>query len=58
MVLTIVGVPPDGLGIILGVDRLLDMCRTVVNVTGDLVIAAVVGRHEIETRPPPAPSRG
>jgi DAACS family dicarboxylate/amino acid:cation (Na+ or H+) symporter len=56
MVLTIVGVPPDGLGIILGVDRLLDMCRTVVNVTGDLVIAAVVGRREIETRPPPTPS--
>lgn len=48
MILTIVGVPPEGLGVILGVDRLLDMCRTVVNVTGDLVIATVVARREAE----------
>lgn len=41
-----VGVPAEGIGLILGVDRFLDMCRTVVNVTGDLVIAAVVGRGE------------
>lgn len=38
-----VGVPPEGLGIVLGVDRFLDMCRTTVNVSGDLVIAALVG---------------
>src|SRR5690606_28655775 len=31
-----VGVPPEGIGLILGVDRLLDMCRTTLNVTGDL----------------------
>lgn len=37
-----VGVPPEGLGIILGVDRLLDMARTAVNVSGDLVIAQLV----------------
>lgn len=37
-----VGVPPEGLGIVLGVDRFLDMCRTTVNVTGDLVIASAV----------------
>jgi DAACS family dicarboxylate/amino acid:cation (Na+ or H+) symporter len=37
-----VGVPPEGLGLILGVDRFLDMCRTTLNVSGDLVIAALV----------------
>jgi dicarboxylate/amino acid:cation (Na+ or H+) symporter, DAACS family len=36
------GVDPAGIGIILGVDRLLDMCRTTLNVAGDLVTAAVV----------------
>lgn len=42
-----VGVPGEGIGIILGIDRLLDMCRTVLNVTGDLAVAAcVVGRQE------------
>jgi Na+/H+-dicarboxylate symporter len=37
-----VGVPPEGIGLILGVDRFLDMCRTVLNVIGDLVAATVV----------------
>jgi DAACS family dicarboxylate/amino acid:cation (Na+ or H+) symporter len=37
-----VGIPAEGIGLILGVDRLLDMCRTTVNVSGDLVIAALV----------------
>jgi DAACS family dicarboxylate/amino acid:cation (Na+ or H+) symporter len=37
-----VGIPPEGLGLILGVDRFLDMCRTTLNVSGDLVIAALV----------------
>ncbi len=37
-----VGVPVEGLGLILGVDRFLDMCRTTINVSGDLVIAALV----------------
>jgi DAACS family dicarboxylate/amino acid:cation (Na+ or H+) symporter len=37
-----VGVPPEAIGVIAGVDRLLDMCRTTVNVAGDLVIAAIV----------------
>ena len=39
-----VGVPPEGIGLILGVDRFLDMCRTTLNVTGDLAIAALVSR--------------
>ncbi|WP_312523635.1 dicarboxylate/amino acid:cation symporter [Anaerospora sp.] len=37
-----VGVPPEGMGLILGVDRFLDMCRTTLNVSGDLVIAKLV----------------
>lgn len=41
-----VGVPAEGIALILGVDRFLDMCRTTVNVSGDLVIAAVVGYGE------------
>ena len=39
-----VGVPPEGIGLILGVDRFLDMCRTTLNVTGDLMLAAVVSK--------------
>lgn len=48
IVLESVGVPPDGIAVILGVDRLLDMCRTVVNVTGDAAAAAVVAKTEGE----------
>jgi DAACS family dicarboxylate/amino acid:cation (Na+ or H+) symporter len=48
MILAMVGVPPEGIGLVLGVDRFLDMCRTVVNVTGDLVIATVVSRGETD----------
>lgn len=49
MILAMFGIPPEGIGLILGVDRFLDMCRTCVNVTGDLVGAVVVGRGEAET---------
>ena len=41
-----IGVPWEGIGIILGVDRVLDMCRTVLNVTGDIVAAAWVSKSE------------
>jgi DAACS family dicarboxylate/amino acid:cation (Na+ or H+) symporter len=44
MVLGMVGVPMEGIAIILGVDRILDMCRTVLNVSGDLVTATIVQR--------------
>ena len=37
-----VGVPAEAVGVLVGVDRLLDMCRTTLNVAGDLVIAAVL----------------
>ena len=39
-----VGIPAEGIMLILGVDRLLDMCRTVINVTGDLTAALVMDR--------------
>ncbi len=46
LVITSVGVPAEGIAIIIGVDRLLDMCRTVVNVVGDVACAAVIAKSE------------
>ncbi len=46
IVMAQVGVPPDGLAIILGVDRILDMGRTVINVMGDVVCAAYINEVE------------
>jgi Na+/H+-dicarboxylate symporter len=46
IVLDSVGVPLQGIGIILGVDRFLDMCRTIVNITGDAVCAVLVASTE------------
>ena len=43
-IVTGLGVPPAGIGLILGVDRLLDMMRTTINVTGDLAATAVMDR--------------
>jgi len=48
LILVMVGVPAEGIGLILGVDRFLDMCRTTLNVTGDLVAATVVSRGETD----------
>jgi DAACS family dicarboxylate/amino acid:cation (Na+ or H+) symporter len=45
-VLVAVGVPGEAIAIVLGVDRLLDMCRTTLNVTGDLVCAVLVARGQ------------
>ncbi|MDE8651206.1 dicarboxylate/amino acid:cation symporter [Novosphingobium album (ex Liu et al. 2023)] len=44
--LGIIGVPPEGIGLVIGVDRLLDMCRTNLNVVGDLAIAVAISRQE------------
>jgi DAACS family dicarboxylate/amino acid:cation (Na+ or H+) symporter len=52
LILAGVGVPPEGIGLILGVDRFLDMCRTTLNVIGDLVAAQVISVLSGE----PAPS--
>jgi DAACS family dicarboxylate/amino acid:cation (Na+ or H+) symporter len=46
VVLSQIGVNPELIAIILGVDRILDMCRTVLNVTGDITIATYVARSE------------
>ena len=50
-----VGVPPEGIGLILGVDRFLDMCRTTLNVTGDLVAATVVSKGSVKPEAARAP---
>ena len=57
MILGMVGVPVEGIGMILGVDRFLDMCRTTLNVTGDLAAAVVVARGAIRRSPHRRPSR-
>lgn len=62
MILGMVGVPPEGIGLILGVDRFLDMCRTALNVTGDLAVAVMVSRPEraaleLESKESPKPTR-
>ena len=44
LILRMVGVPGEALGLILGVDRVLDMCRTVLNVAGDLAAAVYVAQ--------------
>lgn len=46
VVLSQIGVNPALIAVILGVDRILDMCRTVLNVTGDITIATYVARSE------------
>ena len=46
LVLEQAGLPVEGIGLIIGVDRLLDMVRTAVNVTGDATVSAIVGKSE------------
>ena len=48
IVLKSIGVPLEGIALIMGVERILDMCRTVVNVTGDASCAVVVASSESE----------
>ncbi|MFT5676207.1 MAG: Na+/H+-dicarboxylate symporter, partial [Paraglaciecola sp.] len=48
MVLNQVNLPVEGIALIIGVDRLLDMTRTAVNVTGDCMVACIVGKSEGE----------
>ena len=52
IVLGAVGINPEGLALIVALDRPLDMCRTVVNVTGDATVAAVIGKSEGELHTP------
>lgn len=48
MVLQQVGLPVEGIALIIGVDRLLDMTRTSVNITGDAMVSCIVGKSENE----------
>ncbi|RTE65566.1 dicarboxylate/amino acid:cation symporter [Amphritea opalescens] len=48
LVLTTVGLPIEGLAIVAGIDRILDMARTSVNVCGDLMVSMLVGKSENE----------
>ena len=56
LVLEAVGVPGEGIAMVVGVDRILDMGRTVVNVTGDMVAASFVARSEGLSPAPHSPS--
>jgi Na+/H+-dicarboxylate symporter len=58
LVLQTVGVPLEGIALILGVDRILDMCRTTVNITGDASCAVVVAATEGELEMPPPIAAG
>ena len=50
IVLSAIGIDPEGIALIFAVDRILDMLRTVVNVTGDATVAAVVASTEGQIR--------
>jgi DAACS family dicarboxylate/amino acid:cation (Na+ or H+) symporter len=56
MVLVMVGVPGEGIALILGVDRILDMSRTVPNVTGDVITSLYITKREGIALSPPAPA--
>jgi Na+/H+-dicarboxylate symporter len=52
IVLKQVGIPLEGIALILGVERILDMSRTVINITGDVAAATVIAHSEKELHPP------
>jgi Na+/H+-dicarboxylate symporter len=52
MVLDTLGIPLEGIALILGVDRFLDMARTTINITGDSAVSVVVARSEGMLNPP------
>lgn len=55
LILVQFGVPAGGIALVIGVDRILDMCRTAVNVTADLTTAVFVARSERNRINPPSP---
>jgi Na+/H+-dicarboxylate symporter len=48
IILESIGVPSEGIALILGVDRILDMLRTTANVTGDATVALLINATEVE----------
>jgi DAACS family dicarboxylate/amino acid:cation (Na+ or H+) symporter len=55
LILAMVGIDPQAIALVLGVDRFLDMCRTTLNVVGDLVAAQVISAAEPEEALEPRP---
>jgi DAACS family dicarboxylate/amino acid:cation (Na+ or H+) symporter len=55
LILAMVGIRPEAIALVLGVDRLLDMCRTTLNVVGDLVAAQVISAAEPDAEAAMAP---
>ena len=53
IILEAIGIPIEGIALILGVDRILDMCRTAANITGDATVAAIVAASENQLFPTP-----
>ena len=53
IILEAIGIPIEGIALILGVDRILDMCRTAANITGDAAVAAIVAASENQLFPTP-----
>ncbi len=59
MILGMFGIPPAGIGLVLGIDRILDMSRTALNVTGDLAASVVIARLDgdyVSLQEPETPS--
>lgn len=57
IVLQQAGIPVEGIALILAPDRILDMCRTTVNITGDATVALMVARTEGQLHPPTATAK-
>ena len=51
IVLSSIGIDPEGIALIFAVDRILDMLRTVVNVTGDATVATIVASSDNQLKP-------
>jgi len=51
IILEAIAIPTEGIALILGVDRIIDMCRTTTNVTGDAAVATVVAASENQLSP-------
>ena len=51
IILEAIAIPTEGIALLLGVDRIIDMCRTTTNVTGDAAVATVVAASENQLSP-------
>ncbi|MDR1270895.1 MAG: dicarboxylate/amino acid:cation symporter [Planctomycetaceae bacterium] len=51
LILNVAGLPLEGIGLVIGVDRILDMMRSAVNVYGDTCVAVMIAKTENEIQP-------